>query len=83
MFHGAAAGEDPRLATMWVILGQPITGVAVPLWVAAGAVPAQLAVGKDPAPLNVAFDRVRELLFPSGAATSSATSTPACCASER
>jgi len=64
VFTGVQAGEDPRLATMWVVLGQPITGVAVPLWVGAGAVPAQLAVGKEPAPLNAAFDRVRALLFP-------------------
>ena len=65
VFHGAAHGEDPRLATMWVILGQPISGAAVPLWVGAGTVPATLAVGKDPAPLNAAFDRVRDLLIPS------------------
>jgi hypothetical protein len=65
VFHGAAAGEDPRLATMWVILGQPISGAAVPLWVGAGAVPVPLAVGEDPAPLNAAFDRVRDLLIPS------------------
>ena len=65
VFHGAAAGEDPRLATMWVILGQPISGAAAPLWVGAGTVPAPLAVGKDPAPLNAAFDRVRDLLIPS------------------
>jgi hypothetical protein len=65
VFAGVRPGEDPALATMWVILGQPVTGVAVPLWVAAGAVPPELAVGGEPAPLNAAFDRVRALLYPS------------------
>jgi hypothetical protein len=64
LFAGVKPGEDPRLATMWVILGQPVTGAAVPLWVAAAAVPAELAVRKDPAPLNAACDRVRGLLVP-------------------
>lgn len=61
---GARPGEDPGLANAWVILGQPVTGVAVPLWVAARAVPKETAVGKEDAPLNAAFKKVRELLFP-------------------
>jgi len=64
LFAGVKPGEDPLLSTMWVILGQPVSGVAVPLWVAGAGVPAELAVTKAPAPLNDASDRVRALLYP-------------------
>jgi hypothetical protein len=64
LLAGVRAGENPVLATAWIVLGEPITGVAVPLWAAAGAVPPELAVGKDPAPLNAAFDAVRDFVFP-------------------
>lgn len=37
--HGAAAGEDPGLATMWCLLGEPVCGIALPLWVRAGDTP--------------------------------------------
>ncbi len=37
--HGAAPGEDPLLATMWCLLGEPVWGIALPLWVRAGATP--------------------------------------------
>jgi hypothetical protein len=64
LFAGVKPGEDPALATAWIILGQPVTGVAVPLWAAAGEVPAEVAAAKDPAPLNAAFDKVRDFLYP-------------------
>ena len=51
-------------STAWVILGQPITGVAVPVWVAAGSVPKELAASPDAAPLNAAFDLIRNELYP-------------------
>jgi hypothetical protein len=65
VFVGVRAAENPLTSTAWVILGQPVTGAAVPLWVHAGSVPDAVAAGKDPAPLNAAFDRIRGLLFPS------------------
>jgi hypothetical protein len=65
VFVGPRPGDDPGSAMAWVILGQPVTGVAVPLWVAARAVPKELAAGKDDAPLNAAFKKVRDRLFPS------------------
>lgn len=37
--HGVEPGEDPGLATMWCLLGEPVFGVALPLWVRAGATP--------------------------------------------
>jgi hypothetical protein len=64
VFVGARPGDDPGSAMAWVILGQPITGAAVPLWVAARGVPKEMATGKDPATLNAAFAKVRDLLFP-------------------
>ncbi|HBL46799.1 carcinine hydrolase/isopenicillin-N N-acyltransferase family protein [Gimesia sp.] len=33
VFHGVKPGEDPRLATMWTILGNPSFSLAVPSWV--------------------------------------------------
>jgi len=64
VFAGVRKGEDPRLATMWVIPGIPVTGVATPLWVAAGAVPTELAVGTTASPLGDACERVRAVVFP-------------------
>jgi glutamine amidotransferase-like uncharacterized protein len=32
VFHGVRANEDPRLTTMWTILGDPKFSVAVPCW---------------------------------------------------
>ncbi len=64
VFAGVKPGEDPALATAWIVLGQPITGVAVPVWPAAGEVPAEVAAGKDPAALNAAFDKIRDFLVP-------------------
>ena len=61
--HGAKPGQDPRLATLWVILGEPVTGVAVPLWVAAGAPPAALWEGKEAALATEAF-RLKDALRP-------------------
>ncbi len=39
VFHGVRMGENPLLISMWTILGEPICGIALPLWVAAGSVP--------------------------------------------
>jgi hypothetical protein len=39
VFQGAASGEDPLLATMWCLLGEPVFGIALPLWVRAGSTP--------------------------------------------
>jgi hypothetical protein len=61
---GVKPGESPLLATAWVILGQPITGVAVPAWVAARGIPAELAASPEPAPLTRAFDAVKAVFFP-------------------
>ncbi|MGD2155122.1 MAG: hypothetical protein PVG79_17790, partial [Gemmatimonadales bacterium] len=60
-------GKDPSdpnsLATMWVIPGEPVTAVAVPLWVEAGGSPAPLWDG-DEAPLWRESLRIKDLIRP-------------------
>lgn len=63
VIHGVRAGEDPGRTTMWVILGEPVTSVAVPLWVAAGQPPAELWEGKDAA-ISVEAARIKDVLRP-------------------
>ncbi len=62
--QGVRPGEAPGRSTAWVILGLPVAGVAVPLWVGAAAIPKELAASQALAPLNAAFDRARRHLFP-------------------
>ena len=64
LIAGVPAGGDPSLAIAWFILGQPITGIATPVWVKAAAIPMELAAGAKPAPLNAACDRLRARLYP-------------------
>lgn len=64
LIAGVPPGGDPGLATAWFILGQPVTGVASPVWVRAATIPAELAAGAEPAPLNATCDRVRARLYP-------------------
>ena len=68
--HGVAPGEDPSLATLWVILGQTNYGIAVPAWVAVGAIPACLANGDM-------YDRARSLYLKGNEATIQAGTLPA------
>ncbi len=62
VFQGVKAGEDPRLTTYWVILGEPIFGAAVPVWLAAGEVPAPLA-GQPKARLNRLIQRLETVAY--------------------
>ncbi len=61
--QGVRPGQDPRLTTLWVALGEPVTTVAVPLWIAAGAPPEELWQGKD-APISVEATRLKSALRP-------------------
>jgi hypothetical protein len=63
LIHGAKDGEDPRRATLWVILGEPVCSIAVPLWVAAGAVPPELCEGEE-APIAREALRLEAILHP-------------------
>jgi len=40
--HGVRKGEDPFLATLWSILGEPVCGIALPAWVKAADIPQAL-----------------------------------------
>ena len=62
--HGVKPGEDPRRATLWVILGEPVCGVAVPLWVAAGAPPAALWEGERGGAGHARAFRLKDALRP-------------------
>lgn len=42
VFQGVRPGEDPKMTTMWVMLGEPVCTVALPLWLMAEKVPLQL-----------------------------------------
>jgi hypothetical protein len=63
LIHGVRPGEDPHTATLWVILGEPLCSVAVPLWVAAGSTPPELREGLD-APVAAETTRLKKLLRP-------------------
>jgi hypothetical protein len=63
VIHGVAAGGAAGEATMWVILGEPVCGIAVPLWVEAGEAPPELG-GTGPAPINEESMRLKCLLRP-------------------
>jgi hypothetical protein len=63
VIHGVKKGEDPRNATFWVILGEPVCSVAIPLWVAAGETPAELRAGEQ-APIYREALRLQERLRP-------------------
>lgn len=60
---GRTPGAAGSVATMWVIPGEPVTAVAVPLWVEAGASPEPLWQGEK-APLWVESARLKKLARP-------------------
>jgi hypothetical protein len=60
-------GKNPSnpdsLATMWVIPGEPLSAVAVPLWVEAGSCPKSLWEGEE-APMWQESLRIKDILRP-------------------
>jgi hypothetical protein len=64
--RGVMPGESPWYATMFTILGFPLTSVTVPLWLAGGdAFPGFLKADKtDVAPLCDAALRLKSMCFP-------------------
>lgn len=63
VFEGAPSRDQAYLGTMWVLLGQPVTGVAVPVWPASGQVPS-VTTGPKTAPLNDLARAVVAYLYP-------------------
>lgn len=62
VIHGAKPGEDPRTATMWVLLGEPSLSVAIPTWVAMGKT-SPLVDGETTSPLCDVAERIRAQLY--------------------
>ena len=60
-------GKDPSdpasVATMWVIPGEPVTAIAVPVWVEAGSSPAPLWDGEQ-APMWGESLRIKDIIHP-------------------
>jgi hypothetical protein len=63
LFHGAPSKEKAYLATMWILLGQPVASVAVPLWPQASEIPSSLT-GPETAPLNDFAKALVAYLYP-------------------
>ena len=63
LIQGVRPGEDPRRATLWVILGEPVCSIATPFWVAAGETPAETHDGSE-APITAEAARLKGLLRP-------------------
>ena len=65
VFSGAPSPERTDLATMWVILGQPIASVAIPVWPYAGQVPTLAsAPGQETCQLNAHSRQLVKYLYP-------------------
>lgn len=65
VFEGAPSPERSDLATMWVILGQPVTMVAIPVWPVSGQVPAVAsAAGQETCLLNAFSRKLVQYLYP-------------------
>jgi hypothetical protein len=63
LFHGVSDPKKAYLATMWILLGQPVCSVAVPLWAKAASVPKVLS-GPETAPLNDFARALASYLYP-------------------
>jgi len=47
VIHGVRTDEKPEFSTLWAVLGEPLCGIAVPLWPITGGVPRECS-GKNP-----------------------------------
>ncbi|MFQ6070117.1 MAG: hypothetical protein ACE5LC_06285 [Candidatus Aminicenantales bacterium] len=63
VFHGAPGREKAYLATMWILLGQPVCIAAVPLWASVSDIPYELG-GGETAPLNDFSRALASYLYP-------------------
>jgi hypothetical protein len=65
VFAGAPSEDRADLATMWVILGQPVSCVAIPVWPYSGRVPkVATAPDKETCPLNAFSRKLVAFLYP-------------------
>ncbi len=61
VIHGVRPKENPDFSTLWVTLGEPLCGVAVPLWPASGESPYECH-GKKP-PLNRVIQGNKRVIY--------------------
>jgi hypothetical protein len=61
VIQGILPEEDPRLSTMWTLLGQPSTGILLPYW-PVGETPPE-ADGPETAPLNDVANQIKAELY--------------------
>ena len=64
VIEGRRPGVADSVATMWVIPGEPLCAVAVPLWVEAATSPAVLSEGESDAPMWAESLRIKGLVRP-------------------
>lgn len=60
---GKKPGDKESLATFWVLLGEPLTSIAVPVWVEAKETPLPLR-GGDKAPICTEAMRIKRIIRP-------------------
>jgi hypothetical protein len=60
---GRAPGRKNSQATLWVMLGEPLFTIAVPMWVEAGAAPSPLAQGEKAA-IYLESKRLKQMARP-------------------
>ncbi|MCP4583214.1 MAG: T9SS type A sorting domain-containing protein [candidate division Zixibacteria bacterium] len=65
IIRGVLPDEDPKLATTYAMLGQPVLSLAIPLWVASQTVPSCLHSGNQAPWYSIIEDRMEEL-YPLG-----------------
>jgi hypothetical protein len=63
IINGKKPGDKDSIATLWVILGEPVTSIAVPLWVEAKESPLPLHEG-DEAPVCAEAMRIKKIIRP-------------------
>lgn len=63
VFVGAPSPEKAYLTTMWVMLGQPICTVALPLWAGMNKIP-EVLTGKNGSALNHHSQLIEAYLYP-------------------
>jgi hypothetical protein len=61
VIHGVRSGENPDFATMWIVLGEPSSGIAVPLWPATSQVPVECSASA--LSMNLLFQQQKKSLY--------------------
>ena len=63
VIYGKKPGDNHSVATFWILLGEPVTAIAVPVWVEAKETPKPLYEG-DSAPICAEALRIKKLIRP-------------------